>query len=149
MKNASTYFLLFLFACAIFSSCKKDKPVENPVPEITFISATPTNIKEYQDSLTLKFSYKDGDGDLGENSPDVKNLFITDNRIGIVYPFRIKQLAPDGANIAIQGELNAVIKNVAITDSSTSQNVTFSIYVVDRAGNKSNVLGSGVITIVK
>jgi hypothetical protein len=138
-----------LVFCLMISSCKKDETAISAVPEITFVSVTPTAVKEFQDSLIFTISYKDGDGDLGENSPDVKNLFLTDNRIGVTYSYRIQQLAPDGANISIQGNLNTVLKNIAITDSSASQQATFSIYVVDRAGNKSNTVNSSVVNVSK
>jgi hypothetical protein len=38
---------------------------------------------------------------------------------------------------------------VNIINSTASQTVTYSIYVVDRAGNKSNVVTSDVITLTK
>ena len=145
-KISSFITIVFL---ALMASCKKDQTVISAVPEITFLTVAPTTVIEFQDSLVFTISYNDGDGDLGENSADVKNLFLTDNRIGITYTYRIRQLAPDGANIAIQGNLNTVLKNIAVTDSSAQQQATFSIYVVDRAGNKSNTVNSPVITISK
>lgn len=141
--------LIILYFLTIIVSCKKEPTEISDVPEITFVSVTPNAVKEFQDSLIFTISYKDGDGDLGEKSPDVKNLFLTDSRIGITYSYRIQQLAPDGANIAIQGNLNTVLKNIAITDSSNQQQATFSIYVIDRAGNKSNTINSSVVMISK
>jgi hypothetical protein len=44
---------------------------------------------------TISISYEDGNGDLGENNANVTNLFITDNRVGIEYPYRINQLGPN------------------------------------------------------
>ena len=145
-KISSFITIVFL---ALMASCKKEQTVISAVPEITFLTVAPTTVIEFQDSLVFTISYNDGDGDLGENSADVKNLFLTDKRIGITYTYRIRQLAPDGANIAIQGNLNTVLKNIAVTDSSAQQQATFSIYVVDRAGNKSNTVNSPVITISK
>lgn len=105
-------------------------------------------VVEFQDSLVFNIKYRDNDGDLGENNPNVKNLFITDNRIGIVYDYRIQQLAPTGSAIAIEGTLQVVLNSVARTDTSLAQeSATFSVYVKDRAGNKSNVVTSGAITI--
>ena len=132
----------------MFSSCKKeDSTVLSAVPEIEMISVTPLQPKEYIDSIVFTIHYKDGDGDLGENGPDVKNLFLTDNRIGITHEYRIQQLAPSGTSIAIQGNLNVVLNNLVITDSSATQNANFSIYVKDRAGNKSNTVTTSTITI--
>lgn len=132
-----------------FSSCKKEKPETSVIPEITFVQIIPATVKEYSDSLVITISYKDGDGDLGENNPDTKNLFLTDNRIGITYAYRIKQLAPSGSEISITGELNIVLPQLAITDSSNSQQTTFSIYVKDRAMNQSNVITTPAVTIYR
>ncbi len=142
--------LLFLLLSIVFfsSSCKKDDSTEiSSVPEIEMVSVAPTQPQEYSDSIVFTIHYKDGDGDLGENDPDVKNLFLTDNRIGITHQYRIQQLAPSGSSIAIEGNLNVVLSNLVITDSSSTQNANFSIYVVDRAGNKSNTVTSSTITI--
>jgi len=142
--------LFFLLLSIVFfsSSCKKDDITEiSSVPEIEMVSVAPTQPQEYSDSIVFTIHYKDGDGDLGENDPDVKNLFLTDNRIGITHQYRIQQLAPSGSSIAIEGNLNVVLNNLIITDSSSTQNANFSIYVVDRAGNKSNTVTSSTITI--
>ena len=141
--------IVILLFVVMLTACKKEADEVDVVPEITFVSVTPTTAKEFQDSLTFTISYKDGNGDLGENSPDTKNLFLTDNRIGITYSYRIQQLAPDNADIAIQGQLHVVLKNIAITDSSNQQQATFNINVTDRAGNKSNTVTSSVVTITK
>ena len=139
---------LLVMISFLLSSCKKDDSSEmSSVPEIEMVSVTPLQPKEYSDSIVFTIRYKDGDGDLGENDPDVKNLFLTDNRIGITHQYRIQQLAPSGATIAIEGNLNVVLNNLVITDSSATQNANFSIYVKDRAGNKSNVITSPTITI--
>ncbi|CAN5596970.1 hypothetical protein BH11BAC2_BH11BAC2_05220 [soil metagenome] len=149
LRSSFSNILLIIFCTLFFGACKKDATDHNPVPKITFVSATPSTVQEFTDSLVLKIYYVDGDGDLGENNPDVKNMFVTDNRIGITYQYRIQQLAPDNSSIPIQGNLNTVLNNVSITDGSSAQNATFSIYVVDRAGNKSNTVTSGNVTIVK
>ncbi|HOS48284.1 MAG TPA: hypothetical protein PLG57_06585 [Bacteroidia bacterium] len=139
---------LLVMISFLLSSCKKDDSSEmSSVPEIEMVSVTPLQPKEYSDSIVFTIRYKDGDGDLGENDPDVKNLFLTDNRIGITHQYRIQQLAPSGTTIAIEGNLNVVLNNLVITDSSATQNANFSIYVKDRAGNKSNVITSPTITI--
>ncbi|MBC7766297.1 MAG: DUF4330 family protein, partial [Hyphomonadaceae bacterium] len=49
-------------------------------PSIEFVSMTPNPAVKYQDEIRITIKYIDGDGDLGENIPDVKNLFVTDNR---------------------------------------------------------------------
>src|SRR4051794_17178036 len=113
MKLNNIAFIIIL--CTLFSACKKDDAVKySDTPEITFVSISPASVTEFEDSITIVISYVDGDGDLGENNASVNNLFVTDTRINITYPFRIQQLAPDDAGIAIKGKLNVVLKNTGI-----------------------------------
>jgi len=140
-------FVLFSFIVVI-SSCKKDETLEiSTTPAIEFVSITPSSAIEYQDKITITIFYKDGDGDLGENSPDVKNLFLTDTRNNVTYQYRVSQLAPSGQAIAIQGTLTVELKNTAITDGTTSQAVSFSLYLKDRSGNTSNSITTSAITV--
>ena len=142
-------FMAVIFISVVVSSCKKNKTESTTTPQITFISISPSSAVEYVSSITIAFSYDDLDGDLGQNDPGVTNLFITDSRNNITYSYRISQLAPEGSNIHIKGNLNAVIKNTAITDNSSSQSVTYSLYIKDRAGNASNSITTTPITITK
>ena len=148
-KHPSILLLIISTGILGSSGCQKDDdPFANKVPTIELLSLTPQMVVEFQDSLVFNIKYRDNDGDLGENDPNVKNLFITDNRIGIVYDYRIQQLAPTGSAIAIEGTLQVVLNSVARTDTSLAQqSATFSVYVKDRAGNKSNTVTSGAITI--
>lgn len=128
--------------------CKKDElPVSN-TPSIKFVSISPNPAVKYQDEIEVKIEYTDGDGDLGENTPDVKNLFVTDKRNNVTSEFRINQLAPTGSTIIIKGSL---IINLTpqgfIDDNNTSETTTFSIYVKDRAGNQSNTIETSTLTI--
>lgn len=142
--------ILCMVLCMFFliSSCKK-KDEQTSTPEIEFVSITPSSVVEYVNSITITFSYDDLDGDLGENDPNVSNLFITDSRNGVIYNYRISELAPSGSSIHIKGNLNVVIKNTAITDNSTSQAVIYGLYVKDRAGNTSNTILTTAITVTQ
>ena len=154
MKNSVSlkikYCLLPIVCCLFaFSACKKDE-TGSTTPQIKFVSISPSSAVEYVNSITISFSYDDLDGDLGQNDPNVTNLFITDSRNNVTYNYRVSQLAPDGAAIHIKGSLNAVIKSTAITDTiSTSQSVTYSLYIKDRAGNTSNTIATSAITVTK
>lgn len=130
--------------------CKKDKiDLQDPVPQILSVTASPSTVREYQDSIVFVVGYRDGDGDLGENSPSAKNLFVVDERINITESYRIKELAPDGANIPITGSLRVVLPSTGITNGSTSQSATFTLYLRDRAGNESNHFTAPAITVVQ
>lgn len=127
-------------------SCKKDDTF-SVVPTVEFKNISPTTAQEYIDDINITISYTDGDGDLGENNPDVYNLFVLDNRNGIEYKFRIPELSPNGNEISIEGNFNIKINGTGITDESSSQQVNYNIYVKDRAGNKSNTITTSSITI--
>jgi len=117
------------------------------IPVIDFISISPSTAQEYTDDIIIIISYADGDGDLGENNPNIDNLFVKDSRNDIEYKFRIPQLAPNNNSIAIEGNFNITINGTGITDGTASQKVNYAIYVKDRAGNKSNTITSSSITI--
>ena len=141
MKN-----IIYLFAIVLLFSCEKEQVISD-TPIIEFKSILPTTAQEYTDDIIIAISYSDIDGDLGQNDPDIHNLFVEDNRNGIVYQFRIPHLAPDNNSIAIEGDFNITINGSGITDESFSQQVNYAIYVNDRAGNKSNIITTSTITI--
>jgi hypothetical protein len=96
--TSTIYFIAVLIICSN-SACKKDDELMSAVPEIEFVSVTPTSLKEYSAPLSFTIKYRDGDGNLGENNADVKNLYLTDNRINVTYTYRIQQLAPDNSSV--------------------------------------------------
>ncbi len=138
--------LIFILFAILLFSCKKEDAVSD-IPQIEFLSISPTTAQEYIDDIIVKISYADANGDLGENNPDIFNLFITDKRNEIEYKFRIPELTPNGSDIAIEGNFNITINGTGITSESSSQKVAYSIYVKDRAGNKSNIITTSEITI--
>lgn len=129
-----------------FNSCNTVGEISE-VPEISFESVAPSVVTEYQDSLVFTISYRDGDGDLGENNTDNDNVFVQDSRNQVTYGFRLQQLAPDNATIAIQGNMNVTLPNTAIVNGGTSESVSYTIWVVDRAGNESNKVTSSTVTV--
>lgn len=128
------------------SSCNTAGEISE-IPEVSFESVAPNVVTEYQDSLVFTISYRDGDGDLGENNTDNDNVFVQDSRNQVTYGFRVQQLAPDNANIAIQGNMNVTLPNTAIVNGGTSESVSYTIWVVDRAGNESNKVTSSTVTV--
>ena len=150
MKNIHRInFVVLAFIILLGVSCKKDDSAWGPIPELEFVSISPSSLVQYSSPLTITIKYKDGDGDLGENNPDVVNTFITDSRNNLTYNFRTRQLAPDNANIAIMGNLNIEIPSVSLLGDGNSETVTYSIYMTDRAGNKSNTITTSGVTILK
>ena len=139
-----TYILIVLLLFA----CKKDDAL-SVVPTIEFQSISPLTAQEYIDDIIITISYTDEDGDLGENPiyNDIDNLFVEDSRNGIVYHYRIPQLAPNRNEISIEGNFNIKINGSGITNDSTSQQVNYDIWVKDRAGHSSDPITTSSIVI--
>lgn len=151
MQDMKSKVFLFaaLSAISLSFSCKKDKVEISNVPEIKLVEVSPTQIREYKDKIVFNVYYKDGDGDIGENTDGVKNLFVTDSRNQITYQFRVKQLSPSGASVAIEGNLMVELNNAAILDGSSSQAVEYLLYLKDRAGNSSNTITTSGLSVIK
>lgn len=157
MKNIIKHIpILFLLLFSL--SCKKKTTTIDTdplgdismIPEIELLEVAPLNVVQYEDSISFKIKYIDGDGDLGEQDPDIKSIFITDNRVpnDLIFDFHLSPRAPLDAEIAIQGELDIVLNNTILVDDGLSpETTTFSLYIVDRAGNQSNVIVSPQVTV--
>ncbi len=139
---------MFLFsAVLLLASCDDTEPI-SVIPELEFVSMSPNPVIQLTDEVEIVISYRDGDGDLGENSPDVENLFVTDLRNDVVYKYRVQQLAPSDASVAIQGELSINLNSVILVDAAQlEEQATYEIYMEDRAGNRSNTISTEALLI--
>jgi len=140
-------------AAALVIGCGKEDDIINPpmsdVPAIELINVSPSTVTALGDSIVFIIHYEDGNGDLGFNAPDSMSLYITDTRIPLTESFFVPLLAPEGADIAIQGELEVVLNNTILVDpEATSETVQFEIQLRDRSGNYSNVLVAPAITVL-
>ena len=143
-------FLLILISLGtgLFWSCERPDVNISDVPEIEILSAGPLEVRAFRDSIVFEIGYTDGNGDLGTNDDTQRNVFVTDNRIDVTHEFRVQQLAPDGANIAITDTFLITLPNTLLTGGNTEEKVKFSIYVVDQAGNESNTVESPEIKVL-
>ena len=132
--------MMMLFAC-------EKEGIISSIPEIEFVSISPTTVQEFSEEINITISYLDDDGDLGENNPDVKNMFVKDLRNGIEYEYRIPQLSPDNSEIQIAGNLEIIINGTGIVGGGISEKVSFEVYIVDRADNQSNIIETDEIII--
>ena len=139
-------YTLFFFSII---SCKDDERQISDVPHLDFVSISPIAITEFKEEVRLVIKYIDGDGDLGDNDPDIKNLFIIDQRNGVEYTYRVPQLSPSGSNITIEGNLEVDLNSLSVVGSANSESVKFDIYIIDRSGNQSNIITSSAITVSK
>ena len=141
-------FLSILLLVFLSLSCEKEYPFD-VIPYISLNHVSTNSVKQLSEPISFSISYTDGDGDLGENATGIKNLFLIDNRINIEYTFRIQDLVPGEGAIPIKGNLQFSIPNTFLTTQDSTEIVYYNIYVVDRAGHKSNQIIAGPITVYK
>jgi hypothetical protein len=148
MRNINRLTLTLLLMCVIFS-CKKDTEKFAKIPSLEFVKITPSVVAEFVDEVKITVLYRDKDGDVGENDPEVKNLFVTDNRNDVEYSFRIPELTPEGSEIAIEGNFEINLKVLYMVSDQEEESAVFSVYILDRALNKSNSVTTESITVKK
>lgn len=136
--------LLFFLACS-----NEDEIVFSPIPEISLVSVSQDSITQYEDVLYIRIAYKDGDGDLGFEDPEEYALFVRDIRLEAFDGFYVGPLAPPGAVIPIQGEMQIEFPSLFLFGNGSAEQTRFEIKMIDRAGNESNLLETDFVTITK
>jgi hypothetical protein len=148
--RASKGLLLLAVLAGVLGSCSQTGEVISPVPELTLVNTAPTTLRTFSDTLRFTLRYRDGDGDLGQASPDSLSLFLRDLRLNLTIGYRIPQLAPTGARVAIEGLLTVPITRIPLADSTqASEILTYEIWCRDRAGNESNRLTTPPLTLTR
>ena len=156
------YLIAPLVVCCLAACVKAPEfPVE---PVITFESLNKNEIFQFTngpvDSLLIQFSFTDGDGDISSATGDSVNVFLTDSRLGIEEPFRLPAIPPEGTGNGISGDIFVNVINttgiccifnrrICAEDPSFPRDTfSYSIRMVDRAGNSSNVIRTPPIDIL-
>lgn len=157
----STYITIFIIINLItFVSCFKIITYPE-TPEVDFISF---EIKDSLDILgnsvisgTLHFYFVDGDGDIGfDTIGGVKNtIFLEKYKIENGTPIKIDLLVPlnyyvpkfekTGNNKTLKGEMFVYELNEYVPFEYDT--IMYKFYIIDRAGNKSNVDSTGYIAL--
>ena len=140
-------FFIAVAMIAVLTSCKKEK-VESTPPEIALVSVGPNTVLEFDDAVTLRFSYKDGNGDLGQDDPDAYTLWVKDSRLSAADGYHIPPLAPPGEELPIQGELEVELVPLFLLGSSGEETMTYTFFITDRAGHHSNEIVTTPILVV-
>lgn len=141
--------IIFYFVVLTLISCKKEVVDIPPQPYIEFVDIFPKEVKQNTDEILITIKYRDGNGDLGDNNPDVKNVYVKDLRNNLFYTFRLKQLAPDDAGIAITGKININMGSTIMVSNADQEYANFGLFVIDRAGNSSNIVVTDSIIVKK
>tara|TARA_B110000259_G_scaffold162790_1_gene187758 strand:+ start:3652 stop:4119 length:468 start_codon:yes stop_codon:yes gene_type:complete len=143
--------LLFLGITGVFQSCIKDESFDDtPIIKFeTFELYSKTGISI--DSAKYTFSFTDGDGDLGEDDSTVFNCFLQyEEKDGdgftmtptLLREYQLPSLTPNANDKNIEGEISLILKPAPIFSVLTDSAYRYSCYVIDRAGNKSNVISN-------
>lgn len=146
--------LLVLLAGTLIFACV-NPPNYPDAPEIEYMGVNKTTIFQGTpnlpaDTLAIRFSFTDGDGDL--SSEDSTDVFLYDSRFpSVPNPYKIPLIPEDGTGNGIRGEITVRIQNAfniccieasgfACPTAATFDIDTFSyeIQIRDRAGNFSN-----------
>ncbi|MES2702513.1 MAG: hypothetical protein V4649_07735 [Bacteroidota bacterium] len=140
------YFVPFLLVLVVaFSSC--EKKTMSKIPLITLSYFGPGQIKVNTDTAFLKFTLQDGDADLGQDQNNIDyDIYIKDARYDSTYiPYYFPEISPDIKDPKKGLEGSCIFKFtpdmiVPRFDSlhKNSDTTSFEIYIMDRAGNKSN-----------
>jgi len=145
--------LIYIVCISLFfTNCSKDEEEEiaiGPEPQIAFVSLDPMEVENFKNSVTLTISYKDMNGDLGYENPDVYALSVKDSRLDLEDWYHVPPLAPPGYELQIQGNLQIVLNSMFILGNGDQELASLTVKIKDRAGNWSNVINTPSIVIKK
>lgn len=153
----------FLIAVLFFSSCEKSSNA-SPIPSISFKSFESTGAN----SGNLQINFTDGDGDIGyppQNTNAPPNLWVKflyynyslKQFVGVWDPndsstfdsvyfiYAVPYITPQGKDKSLTGIIQVAMNDWYANPFSTQDSlqylqVQFKIWLIDRAGNKSNVI---------
>lgn len=162
----TNYFLRLFFFLGIISgivACVAD-PGFPDEPVIEYINMSKNQMVQSDlslDSLLLRFSFTDGDGDIGDDQRSFEqNVIVTDNRTGNLYDgFKLPTIPTQGASKGISGEVTLRIfttcclfpNNIPPCEAPEefpTDTLTLSIQMIDRGDNVSNIITTEQIIIL-
>ncbi|MBK6948669.1 MAG: hypothetical protein IPH16_11995 [Haliscomenobacter sp.] len=169
MKNNASYLVFSIWLGVLFLASCSRPPVYPPEPVIEYVGLNQNAIEQSRDAsipldtIEIRFSFTDGDGDLG--SEDSINIFLEDSRDGTIQLFKINPIPKLGAGDALTGEVKILLTNSPITryfcctfpntnltclpsKQYPSDILSYQIQIRDRAGNWSNKIRTDPISIL-
>jgi hypothetical protein len=155
MKLNYKYLFLCLTALLVYSACVKKK-VYSQSPEIEYKDFYPFQV----DSADLVIGFSDGDGDIGSDGE--RNLFITyyykdsvtgkytgyydaTNNDTTRFTYAVKKPTDNYNGKSISGEVAVTLESYR--HSKKAKNIKYTIYLVDQAGHRSNVVTTPEIVV--
>jgi hypothetical protein len=151
-------FFLIICLAPLLLQCNK-APVFPVEPELEYLDIQPRLVNKdpsYIDTVVISFRFHDGDGDIGNTQQDSSyQLFVRDNRPqyanvpGNPYPYLVPDLTSNTRNPSIMGEMKINYIQPVLPLGKNIDKTTFTVYLYDRAGHKSNEITTDTITITK
>jgi hypothetical protein len=161
-------YLLSLLALLFLVSCVK-RPSKDPVPSIEFIAFNTENTTTAKGSFLI--DYEDGDGNLfsPEDNPTpnfICSFYYYNKATGNYDPYITNLIFPDGSTLKDTFRITTSVRNpkdldlknkpikgsiyIPLTQYRSSDTIKifkYSMFMVDRAGNKSNIITSPSYTV--
>lgn len=131
----------------LLARCKKNDEDKPGAPSLKLISVSATTVQQYQNEIEVVFEYEDHQGDLGSENPDVLQLSVKDARLANADGYHLPPMTPDNKELHIKGTYRLKLRPLFLLGNGAEETTTLNILLTDRAGNKSNTLQTGVITI--
>ncbi len=142
--------------CLVLLGCRRDNIVFAVEPQIEVVSFQPSVVPEFG-TLVLTLRYRDGDGDLGGNPDNQPDLFLIDMRDYTLFPsgydgiirYNMPRFYEGPSPQSIQGSIEVSIPGIVRLNPNALQEVVqFRVYIIDRAGHRSNEVITPGATIV-
>jgi len=164
LRSHQMRYYFYLFVILILGCVKPNDYSDVPSLEFKGFSKNTMNQGNFpqQDSVILNLFFTDGDGDFGTASTDSDlNIFVKDLRTNQIFSQYKAPFVPlEGAGNGISGTIYIKMYTTCCIFPPESQlnpcessldyptnALSFEIYIKDRAGNKSNVVKSDIITL--
>jgi len=156
-----------LLVLVLFAACS-DAPNYPIEPAITYEGISKNQVFQFTngplDSVQIRFSFTDGDGDLSQIGSDSIDIFITDSRLpNLPFFYRFPLIDPEGTGNGISGTATVTLVNdlsgaaiccifeevrCAADARFPVDEVVYSIQIRDRANNFSNIIETEPIQII-
>lgn len=124
-----------------------DPPNYSTTPKLEYRSTDKEFVDELIEELNITFYFEDGDGDIGLTEQDTfNNLFLIDSRTGFPVDFRIPNIPANGGVDDIRGTI-VLTKSDVNCIGTIADTLTYDIYMIDKAGNQSNVITTDTVIV--
>jgi hypothetical protein len=155
----------YILGIICFVQCSK-APVYPIEPQITFKNISKQRMLQslgniFRDSLAITISFTDGDGDLGAPEGQAAkpvDVFVIEKENRDTNSFTMPFVAPKGVARGVNGEMTLLLNTTCCKvpnhlpcEKSVDyplDTVNYELFIVDRAGHKSNVIKLPPIELV-